>query len=159
MHVDEFRTCQSQYATQNLVSLVMTCRHKFLKAAHLLEVRNDVIDKLTAFGIHARVDVAPLSGPFHVLAERYAEQFFTSQKSLFPLPGDAEDEKWDRYFYQILVPYLVTDAGTVRNILRAVHALPSHQPAQAVAALQQHFTELTLPTPSPILCSEDGRNC
>lgn len=157
MHIDEFRAYQSQYATQNLVSLVMTCRRKFLKAAHLLEVRNDVIDKLTSFGMDARVDVAPLSGPFHVLAERYAEQFFTSQKHLFPLPGDAEDEKWSRYFYRILVPYLVTDDETVRNVLRAVYAIASRQPAQAVAALQQHFTELTLPTSPPILFPEDDR--
>jgi hypothetical protein len=104
MHIDEFRKFQREGATSNLVSLVMTCRRKFLNAARLLEVRTTAIVRLSSFGLDAAADNWPLLGPFTVLAERYVERFFSPQDSLFRDPMERQDEKWGKYFHHVLVP-------------------------------------------------------
>ena len=105
MHIDEFREFQREGATYNLASLVMACRRKFLNAARLLEVRSQVIDRLSSFGVDAGVDPWPLLGPFTVLAERYVERFFSPQDNLFQDPMERQDEKWGKYFHHVLVPH------------------------------------------------------
>ena len=104
----------------------------------------------------APVDVWPLLTPFSVLTERYATQLFSPQESLFQVPSEKQDEKWGRYFHQILVPHLIASDEVVRNVLRAVRALPSQHPEQAAVALSQHFTEMTLPDTSPPWAPEDA---
>jgi hypothetical protein len=153
MHIDEFRKFQRQGATHDVFSLVMTCRRKFLNAARLLELRSDAISKLGSFGVDAPVDVWPLLTPFSVLTERYATQLFSPQESLFQVPSEKQDEKWGHH---ILVPHLIASDEVVRNVLRAVRALPSQHPEQAAVALSQHFTEMTLPDTSPPWAPEDA---
>jgi hypothetical protein len=155
MHIDEFREFQREGATYNLASLVMACRRKFLNAARLLEVRSQVIDRLSSFGVDAGVDPWPLLGPFTVLAERYVERFFSPQDNLFQDPMERQDEKWGKYFHHVLVPHLLTNDEVVRNVLRAVRALPSQQPEQAAIALSQYFAETTLPETRPLWAPED----
>ena len=155
MHIDEFRSFQRESAPHNVFSLVMTCRRKFLNAARLLELRGDAIDKLASFDVEAPVDVWPLIGPFSALTERYATQLFLPQESLFQEPSEKQDEKWGKYFHHVLVPQLIASDEVVRNVLRAVRALPSRQPAQATVALSQHFAEMTLPQTRPPWGPED----
>lgn len=154
MHIDELRAFQRAGAIQNLHSLVMTCRGRFLEAAKLLELRSETIDKLASFGLKASVDLWPLLVPFNVLTERYVEQFYTPQLSLFPGPGEKQDEKWGRYFYHALVPHLIASDEVVRSVLRAVRALPCRQPDQATTALSHYFMEMTLPDTRPIWAPE-----
>lgn len=156
MHIDEFREFQRQGATHDVFSLVMTCRRKFLNAAQLLELRSDAISKLASFGVDAPVDVWPLLTPFSVLTERYATQLFSPQESLFQVPSEKQDEKWGRYFHHILVPHLIASDEVVRNVLRAVRALPSRHPEQAAVTLGQHFAEMTLPETRPPWAPEDA---
>jgi len=145
MNISEFRRLQRQGSEQTLFELVMACRRKFLDAASLLEVRSSSLEKLSAFGYDTRVDLQPIRGPFTILSERYIDQFFSQQLLLFPTPADQQDAKWYRYFYHALKPNLLANDDVVRNILRAVEAIPSQKPEHAVAALIQHFTEMPMP--------------
>lgn len=156
MHIDEFRACQRAGATHDLFSLVMTCRRRFLNAARLVELGSGAIDELTSFGVDASVDLWPLIAPFGVLTERYVAQFFSPQECLFPSLIEQQDQKWIRYFHHVLVPHLIASDEVVRNVLRAVRALPSHQPDQAAIALSQYFAEMTLPESKPLWAPEDA---
>lgn len=112
-------------------------------------MRTDAIKNLEEFGVGMRVDLSPLLAPFSVLTERYIDRFFSSQENLFQNPDERLDVKWDRYFHHVLVPYLLADDEVVRNILRAVYALPSKEPEEAIYSLKQRFTEMTLPETQP----------
>lgn len=159
MHIDEFRKFQREGATTNLVFLVMACRRKFLNAARLLELRNPVIDRLSSFGLDVGVNPWPLLGPFTVLAERYVKHFFSPQENLFHDPMERQDERWGKYFHHVLVPDLLANDEVVRNVLRAVRALPSQQPEQAAITLSQYFAETTLPETHPLWAPEDIVDC
>jgi hypothetical protein len=155
MHVDEFRRYQREGATANLFSLVMSCRRKFLNAARLLELNSNYIESLSDFGVSDTVDLWPLLNPFIDLTERYVEHFFSSQDNLFHLHMERQDEQWSKYFHQILIPHLLANDEVVRNILRAVRALPSKNPDDAVISLNHYFKETTLPETAPAWDPED----
>ena len=155
MNLNEFRTFQREHAVNFSYSLVMTGRQKFLNAARLLERNSPEIDKLASFGVTTPIDLRPLLGPFHVLSERYAGHFFSPQRSLFEVPSEKQDALWSTYFYHIMMPKILLGDDVVRNVLRAVRALPSHHPEHAATALIQHFEEMTLPEKKPPWAPED----
>lgn len=111
---------------------------------------------MASFGVKAPLDHGALLAPMAVLAERYVEQFFSPQEDLPLEPGQQQDEKWDRYFHHVLLPHLLADDDAVRDVLRAVRALPSQEPAQAAAALRHLFTEMTLPETQPLWAPENS---
>jgi hypothetical protein len=155
MDVDDFRRYQREGASANLFSLVMSCRRRFLNAARLLEVNKKIIDDLSRFGIDQPVDLWPLLAPFTLLAERYIEHFFNPQDNLFHEQLERQDEQWSKYFYQILVPHILSNDEAVRNILRSVGALPCSLPEQTSAALKHYFSVTTLPETFPLWSPED----
>ena len=155
MHVDDLREKQRAGATADLFALVMACRRKFLNAARLLELRSPAIDRLHAMGAETAVDVWPLLRPFEVLTERYIAAFFTPQDALFPNPGDGQDVRWSRYFHHVLLPHLLQNDELVRNVLRAVRALPCNDSQAAAGTLAQLFSEMTLPETAPAWAPED----
>jgi hypothetical protein len=150
MHIDEFRKLQREQATSAVFSLVMACRRKFLNATHLLELRSASINRLSSFGVYAAVDCWPLLSPYIVLAERYLDCYFSPQDDLFHGPREMQDEKWAKYFHHVLVPHLIDNDEVVRNVLRAVQALPSKRPEDAAVALGHFFGETALPETSPL---------
>ena len=105
-------------------------------------------------GTDTRIDLWPLLNPFMVLAERYVAVFFSPQDALFPAPGGKEDERWSRYFHHVLLPHLLQHDELVRNVLRAVHALPCTDPQGAANAVGHCFSELTLPETAPLWAPE-----
>lgn len=149
------RQRQREAALSHLYSLAMACRRRFLRAADLLELRGPVFEKLTGFGVRESIDLWPLLRPFEVLAERYNAVFYSPQGDLFATPADAQDAKWSRYFYVALMPQLLNDDEIVRNVLRALRAIPSDDPREAAVALGQHFSEMTLPQTEPRWASEE----
>jgi hypothetical protein len=150
MHVDDFRKYQREGASANLFGLVMSCRRRFLNAARLLEINKKVIDDLSRFGVDQSIDLWPLLAPFSILTERYVENFFNPQDNLFHDLLERQDEQWSKYFYQILVPHILSNDEAVRNILRCVGALPCRQPEQASAAIKHYFSVTTLPETFPL---------
>lgn len=141
-------------ATPCLYSLFDACRRKFLNAANLLEVRSPAIERLRSVGINTRIDLWPLLNPFVVLAERYIAAFFSPQGVLFPAPDGKEDERWSRYYHHVLLPHLLQQDELVRNVLRAVHALPCADPQGAASAISHFFAEMTLPETAPLWAPE-----
>ena len=151
MHIDEFRLRQQQSAAHDISSLVMSCRRKYLLAAHLLELQSPDLAALTAFGVDSGIEAGPLMQPFAVLAEKYVERFFTSQIDLLPETTHPQEEKWASYLFSVLIPTLLSDDEAVRNILRSVGALPSERGRQAAAAaLCERFGEMSLPIGPPL---------
>lgn len=158
MHTNELRAFQRERAASMLLTLIMACRSKFLKAAHLLEVHSPALDALASFGVGTPVDHEPLLEPMAVLTERYVEQFYSPQEDLALEPGQRQDEKWTRYFHHVLMPHLLANDNVVRDVLRAVRALPSRDHAQAPSALLHYFAEMTLPETRPLWAPEDAVN-
>lgn len=159
MHADDLRRIQREAATANLYGLVMSCRGRFLDAADLLEWRSAAIDRLRAAGAVERIDLWPLYGAYEVLSMRYIEEFFSPQESLFIDPAQSQDAKWSSYFHHRLVPQLLQINDVVRNVLRAVRVLPCNDPQAAATALNQCFTELTLPQTAPLWAPETLQGC
>ena len=132
----------------------MFCRRKFINAANLLEIRGPVINKLRDFGFD-RINLWPLMGMFKVVCERYIEEFYTGQEELFERHLGGQDMKWSRYWHHVLVPNLLQDDDFVRNVLRAMMAIPCKSPKQAGDALIQIILEMTLPETKPPWSPED----
>jgi len=149
MHINEFRQLQQDGASFNQFQLIMACRRKFLNAANLLELHSPMLEKLNSFSVDAPIDIHPLLDPFSILAERYIEEYFSPQKNLFPALEQEQDVKWGHYYHQVLMPHLLANDDIVRNVLRAVRAIPSKKPQEAVIALKQHFIEMTFPEMPP----------
>jgi hypothetical protein len=154
MNVDDFQQAQRSNAAQNLHALFMSCRRKFLNAARLLELRGAAIENLRECG-HKSVDLWPLMNMYSVVCDRYTDAFFSPQAKLFANPADAQDEKWGRYFHHVLVPHLLLEDEFVRNVLRAMMAIPCKNPQLARDALVQHVSEMTLPETRPLWAPED----
>lgn len=154
MHIDEFRAFQRKRAVIDLTSLLMACRRRFLQAASLLEMPTSGLAGLMSLGVDAPVDCEPLLGPFAILAERYVDLFFSPQADLLSEPGQGQGESWARYFHSVQMPLLLANDEVVRNLLRAVGALPSRQGEQAIAALGHYFAEMTLPETRPLWAPE-----
>ena len=77
---------------------------------------------------------------------------------LFNDPKESEDAKWSSYFYHTLMPTLVQNDTTVRNVLRALMALPCDSPKAAADALCHEFNEMTFPTQPPPWAPETDTN-
>lgn len=84
-----------------------------------------------------------------MVCDRYTDAFISPQANLFHDPADAQDEKWGRYFHHVLMPYLLLEDEFVRNVLRAMMAIPCQNPQLARDALVQHMAEMTLPETRP----------
>lgn len=154
MNVDNFQQAQQSNAVQNLHTLFMSCRRKFLNSARLIELRGTAIENLQEYG-HKSVNLWPLMNMYCVVCDRYTDAFFSPQANLFANPSDAQDEKWERYFHHVLVPHLLLEDEFVRNVLRAMMALPCRNPQLARDALVQHASEMTLPETRPPWAPED----
>lgn len=155
MYIEDFQQAQRSGATQDLYALFMSCRRKFLNAARLLELRGAVVEKLNEYGSRT-VDLWPLMSMYNVVCDRYTEVFFSAQEALFPNPADGQDAKWRRYFHQVMVPHLLQDDEFVRNVLRAMMAIPCKSPQLAGDAIVQRVVEMTLPDTAPPWAPEDG---
>jgi hypothetical protein len=93
---------------------------------------------------------------YSVVCDRYTDAFYSPQAKLFPNPADDEGAKWGRYFHHVLVPHLLLDDEFVRNVLRAMMAIPCKSPQLARDALVQRVSEMTLPETQPPWAPEDA---
>jgi len=154
MNVNDFRKIQKSSASQDLDSLFRSCRRKFLNAAQLLELRGAAVESLREWGLKS-VNLWPLMNMHGVVCDRYVDEFFSPQANLFGSPADAQDAKWSQYYYNVLVPHLLLNDEFVRNVLRAMMAIPCKNPQVARDALIQFMSEMTLPETRPPWAPED----
>jgi hypothetical protein len=146
----EIDQIQRKNAAEALLSLAMTCRTRFLRAASLLEIGSEAINTLRAFGSHASVDVAPLMPAWQCLCDRYVSERYSAQLSLLR-DGDSDlTEDWGKFLYHEMFPTMLRDDSLVRNVLRALGGLPCASTKQAAGAVRQHILEMTLPSSPPL---------
>lgn len=132
-----------------LLALAMLCRRRFLRSADLLEMRSKVIETLRYLGYTERVDLSPLVPAWRVLCDRYLEEFYDPQRNLFSGEISEQLVDWSRFVYHRLLPQVVRDDELVRNVLRALGALPCKSSQEAAATLCHYFREVTLPSMEP----------
>lgn len=145
---DDFRRAQQGSAAHDVYALFMACRRRFLNAASLLEVDGAEFEMLQELG-YQTVDLQPLMSMHSAICERYIEAFRSPQGSLFDSLEDEPELKWGHYFHHVLLPHLLLEDGVVRNVLRAMMAIPCRHPRRASEALVQHVSEMTLPKTRP----------
>ena len=145
MNIKEFRQVQNDCTVTYLTTLALASRLRFLSAAHLLEIKNEVIGSVSALGIRSGINIRPLRRSYRTLAARYVDSFYSPQMKLFPLPGETQDEQWSRYWYHYLVPDLVENDDVVRDVLRALQVLPCKNIEAAVFEIEQYCTEFDMP--------------
>lgn len=148
MGVDDFRLAQRRSAVHDMYALFMACRRRFLNAASLLEVDGAEVEVLRESSRES-LDLQPLMSIHAAICERYVEVFLSPQASLFANFEDEPDLRWGRYFHDVLVPHLLLEDVFVRNVLRAMMAIPCRNPQRSVDALVQHISEMTLPKTRP----------
>ena len=146
MTKDELAEVQRQGAADMLMSLAMLCRRRFLRSADLVELRSKAIETLRTFGYETRADLSSLVPAWHVLCDRYLEELYEPQIDLFSDEISKQAVDWSRFVYYKLFSQVVRDDELVRNVLRALGALPCKSPQEAAAALCQYFREMTLPS-------------
>lgn len=126
-----------------LSSLVDQSRGKFLHAANLLQVYSPIITQLR--NKTDGVQLWPLLPFYQSLCERYIENFFSPQLDLIDLIKEGADQKWEQYFFWVLVPDLLRQDDLVRNILKAVGLLSCSDPNRASQSLTYYADEIVLP--------------
>lgn len=155
MNIETFAEFQRSSATSFVGALVSGCKRKFVASARLLEWSSPILTTLETFGEKKSIDVWQLLSSFEILCVRYQNERYSPQSSLFPEPDRAPDELWQRYYYWILLPHLLQSDTAVRNVLRAVGALPTADTKLVTAAIRQHFSDMTLPNHMPLWAPED----
>lgn len=148
MDVNSFRKYQREHATHNLSQLLIQCRDKFLDAARLLEIENPAIEHCKNVGYGA-VELWPFLNMYDEWCERYELALFSPQTNLFLDNEEREDVKWQRYYFHELLPQLLRDHHFVKNVLRAMKALPGADPALLSRTLHEFAAECYMPRVQP----------
>lgn len=145
MTKDEFALAQEQGTRSDLSTLVTRCKRRFLKAAHLVNAKGQVIDRIERSLVGGLTDLTPLLPAWRLVCERYRDDRYDPQENLFQ-PHEAEVlERWGQFVYWSLLPSLLREDEFVRNVLRALELLPSRSPTQAADAVFHHIAEMNLP--------------
>ena len=155
MNIETFGDIQRNSATSFLGALVAGSKRRFIASARLLEWSSPILVALEDFGVAKSTDIWPLFSSFEILCVRYQNERYSAQIPLFPEPDRAPDEQWQQYYYWILLPHLLQDDSIVRNVLRAVGALPTVNNTLAVDSIRQYFSDMTLPRHKPPWAPED----
>lgn len=152
---EELAVHQEHRAKAELFALYSVCRRRFLRAADLLGVTRDRLGPITTMGGSNPVDLAPLLAPWTILCRRYRDEAYEPQIDLFVQSATQPAELWGRFIHHYLFPALVRDDEVVRNVLRAVGAVPCPSPAEASHALCLYMNELALPGAPPLWAPEE----
>lgn len=144
MDARSFRKYQRDHAAHNLSQLFIKCRDKFLDAARLLEIENPTIDHLKKAG-DSPIEIWPFLNMYDEWCLRYELEFFSPQMPLFPEYAERQDVKWQNYYFHELLPNLLRDHHFVKDILRAMKALPGGNPGQLSRALYEYAINCAMP--------------
>lgn len=149
MHIEIFRQGALESFELDSSYLIRECCYRFLSAASLLEITGSIINNLQSFYCE-RIDCTPLNRPHKIILQRYIDEIYSPQLHLIDTAAHQEDRKWHNFYYHKIIPQVISDNQTLKNILRAVKAIPSPSPSQAIDSLCQHFSDLTLPDAQPL---------
>jgi len=153
MDVEDLKKVQLERANIEISCLISACRLRFLNAALLLELFGPRIDVLQDLGIKKSYNFQFLVEPYSILCDKYIQDVYSSQGHLFKIQSAEND--WLEYFYEKLMPCLISNNEVVRNILRSLGALPCKNPSDADNALIQYFSLMTMPGNLPLWAPKD----
>lgn len=145
MNIAQLERLQEEWAQPALGSLVQSCRRRYLRAANLLQVRNDEVSRLRGASPEGGADLSPLLPFWSTDCSRYRKEAFDPQEDLFREHGVEIRARWRGFVYQELWPMLYREAECVRNVLRGIGLLRSLSSTAAVAALVRFVEDLELP--------------
>ena len=148
--MDELDTAQRDTRIHLLARLVSSCRRRYLDSAALLQIESPSVQDLRDSEKWHAIDLRPLSPFYEVICRRYRDEQHDPQIPLGGLATDAFLHAWTGFFHHRLLPLLVWDAGFVRNVLRALRALPWIDREDPIEAILFHCREMALPNvPEP----------
>jgi hypothetical protein len=138
----ELRRHQVDSAAAYLFPLFDRCRLHFLNAVNLIGA-----DPAQWPGLRqpadAKVDLGPLWPFWLAVIDRYNREVFDPQTELF---GEREPQvtRFSQFVHWRVWPAVTGDNECVRNVLRALRVLPSHDSQRAVDALVCFIRELPI---------------
>lgn len=150
----ELQQFQFDGRVHDIGTLLWYCRRRFLRAADLVGIRSESIESLRRFGQVERTDLAPLVPAWTVICDRYVAEQYDPQLALLPDMIEEEPDRWSRFVHHHLIPEIVRDDELVRNVLRALGALPCVSPREAASAVRSYFLNMTLPHDKPLWAPE-----
>jgi len=146
---DEFVVAQHDGMRDALSNLIDQCSRRFLKAAHLVNLRGPIIEGIDKAKYGGNIDLTPLLPAWEVICERYRQERLEFQGQLFQDHASYVLERWSQFLYWELLPALLEDDEFVRNVLRVSMLLPCHSTEGAAAAICHQLSELHLPYGTP----------
>jgi len=151
----ELQRYQFDGRKHDLFMLFGYCRRRFLRAADLVGLRSESIQSLRRCGQSESIDLAPLAPAWSVLCDRYIVEQYNPQLALLSNMIEEEPDRWSRFVYHHLLPEIIRDDELVRNVLRALGALPCASPQEAASAVRSYFLNMTLPHDKPLWAPEE----
>ena len=146
----ELQRFQFDGRVHHLFTLFGHCRRRFLRAADLVGLRSESIESLRRCGQSESIDLAPLAPAWSVVCDRYIAEQYNPQLALLPDMIKEEPDRWSGFVYHHLLPEVVRDDELVRNVLRALGALPCASPRKPASAVRSYFLNMTLPHDKPL---------
>jgi len=121
-------------------------RERYLEAARLLEIDNDVTKRLWKTKLDGYHGVNRLIKPYMVLADRYFDELYDPQIDYIYNADVQSDMQWSNYFYHELIPYLLKEDMVVRGALRSLQIIESYDPDSDMDHLCHEFSVMQMPS-------------
>lgn len=154
--IEQLASYQSEGARTALFALFGCCRRRVVRALELLEISGRRRTAIGRVGVTDAVDLAALLSPWDVVCRRYRSELYDPQIDMFVPNGEQQPFRaWDSFVHHKFIPSVVREDETVRNVLRAVGAMPCRSGDDAVMALVHRFSEMALPDTPPIWAPEE----
>jgi hypothetical protein len=139
---------QSASEKHMLFDLYGMCRRRYLRAAQLMEIPRTRLGPIDTLGASEPVTLLPLQDSWKVVCQRYCKEAADHQLNL--LDNEAGTERqWGKWVYHVFFPTILQDDEFVRNVLRAVGAIPCTDAKIAATALTAALKNMTLPAQTP----------
>lgn len=124
-----------------MASLTFRCRDLYLKAAGLLEIDNQNVQRVTH---RTTINVFALLEAYEIVKEIYVRKIHTDQLMLFPSDQLPPDLAWRRWFHDEFIPYILHHPYAVGIILRATFILPCTNYVEETERLEQFLYEMPM---------------
>ena len=126
---------------QALASLVFACCGVYSRAADLLGIQNEEIQRIRHPGM---VDTLPLRPAYDLIYSRYLEEIQDPQIMLFRAERRTPSEAWWDWFERELTPQLLRDDHAVRCLLRSMRLLRCENPLEAIDAVESVLSQMPM---------------
>ncbi len=117
------------------------CRDLYLKAARLLEVDNDNVQRVTK---RETLDTDLLFDAYEIVHQRYLSEVHTDQLMLFPADKISPTSAWQKWFEGEFIPFLLHDNHAVILILQSLSIIPSNDYWETLESLEEFLHHMPM---------------